>query len=108
MGLGDDDPAAVLDRYHTPDLTWVNDGITLDRARLVAHGRPARRNVRSITVEVHDALVEGDRAAARYTLVAELRSGEVVRNDVYLFGRLAPDGRLRRIDQCTSPRPTAR
>lgn len=27
MAFGDEEPAAVLDRYHTPDVEFVNDGL---------------------------------------------------------------------------------
>jgi ketosteroid isomerase-like protein len=101
MGLSDDDPYAVLDRYCTPDFEYWNDGIRLDRERLIAHARPARRNAIDVRVEVHDALVAGDRVAARYTLRASLRKGRVVATEICMVGHLAPDGRLRRIDQLT-------
>ena len=101
MGLGTDDPAAVLDRYHAPAIEWWNDGLRLDRDRLLAHARPARRNTLDVVVEVHDALVDGDRVAARSTMTATTRQAGEVRVELYLFGRLDPDGRLRRIDQVT-------
>ena len=101
MGLGTDDPAEVLDRYHTRDLIYVSDGVEMDRERLVAHASPARRNALAVRVDVHDALLAGDRVAARYTLTAEVRKrGELVIN-VHMFGQLSADGRLQRIDQLT-------
>jgi hypothetical protein len=107
MGLSEDDPEAVLDRYCTSDFEHWNDGIRLDRERLIAHARPARRNATDVRVDVHDALVAGDRVAARYTLRASLRRGRVVETEIYMVGRLAPDGRLRRIDQITRTPPMA-
>ncbi|MGW1289900.1 nuclear transport factor 2 family protein [Streptomyces sp. NPDC002586] len=91
----------VIDRYHTPDIEWHNDGIRLDRDRLIAHARPARKNAIALDVEVHDALVAGDRVAARYTLHSTMRKGRRLSNEIYLFGKLAPDGRLRRIYSTT-------
>ena len=102
---GDDDPAAVVDRYHTADITWVSDGTHLDRDRLVAHVGPVRRNARSVRVEVHDVVVAGERVAARYTVRAERRRGRPLEIDVHLFGTLARDGRLRRVDQITRTLP---
>ncbi|OLZ65608.1 hypothetical protein AV521_31765 [Streptomyces sp. IMTB 2501] len=101
MGLGNEDPGVVIDRYHTPDIEWHNDGIRLDRDRLIAHARPARKNAIALDVEVHDALVAGDRVAARYTLHSTMRKGRRLSNEIYLFGKLAPDGRLRRIYSTT-------
>jgi hypothetical protein len=104
LAFGDEEPGAVIDRYHTPDLEWRNDGRLLDRESLIAHARPARRNVRSCTVDVHEALVDDDRVAARYTLRAELRKGAMT-TEIHMFGLVAPDGRLRRIDQLTRTLP---
>ena len=63
MTAGDEDPAAVVDLYHAPDIRWVSDGTALDRDRLVAH------------------------------------------MDAHLFGTLAADGRLRRVDRITRTLP---
>ena len=100
MAFGEDDPAAVLDRYHAPELEWRNDGRLLERDGLIAHARPARRNVIACRVEVHDALVDGDRIAARYTLHAELAKGSVS-TEIHMFGQVGADGRISRIDQLT-------
>ena len=105
MTSGDEDPAVVVDRYHTPDVEWVSDGNRLDRERLVGHIGPARRNARSVRVEVHDVVVSGARVAARYTLHATLRKGRELTIDAHLFGALATDGRLRRVDQITRTLP---
>ncbi|WP_232663848.1 nuclear transport factor 2 family protein [Pseudonocardia sp. TRM90224] len=101
MAFSDDDPAEVLDRYHTPDLEWVNDGMLMDRPRLIAHARPVRKNARSVRIEVHDTVADGDRVAARFTVHAQMRKGAPLTIDVHFFGRLAPDGRLCHIDQIT-------
>ena len=106
MAFGNDEPEAVLDRYHTPDLEWWNDGRLLDRESLIAHARPARRNVVACRVDIRDALVAGDRVAARYTLHAETRTGAVA-TEIHMFGRVAPDGRIHRIDQLTRTLPSA-
>ncbi|MFI7281389.1 nuclear transport factor 2 family protein [Micromonospora chersina] len=104
MAFGEEDPDLVMDRYHTPDIAWRTDGLHLDRARLIAHARPVRRNVTRCDVDVLDTLVCGDRVAARYTMTAVTR-GRTVVTEIHMFGRLAPDGRLRRIDQLTRTPP---
>ena len=101
VAFGDEEPAVVLDRYHCPGFELWNDGLRLDRARLLAHVRPARRNATAITIAVHQALMYDDRIAARYTLTATMRRGPVVATEIVAFGRLAADGRLRRLDQVT-------
>ncbi len=90
IAFGDEEPATVLDRCHTPDFTLTNDGVRLDRERLLGHVRPARKNATSVRVEVHDAVTDGDRVAARYTLTAVMRRGQVVATEV--FRRLSGPG----------------
>ncbi|MGJ6967193.1 nuclear transport factor 2 family protein [Streptosporangium sp. G11] len=99
--FGDEDPGKVLDRYYVPDFEYRNDGILLNRQKLIDHVRPTRKNVVSCRVEVHETLLNADRVAARYTLHAVMRKGKVLVTQVYMFGLLAPDGRIRRIDSIT-------
>jgi hypothetical protein len=99
LTFGDEEPGTVFDRYHTDDFVLVNDGLPLDRERLLAHVRPARKNAIDVRTEVHETLITGDRVAARYTLTAVMRRGVMIVTDIHLFGRLAADGRLRRLDQ---------
>ncbi|MGS2646663.1 nuclear transport factor 2 family protein [Streptosporangium sp. LJ11] len=105
-GLGDEEPATVLDRYHTPDYELVNDGVRLDRKRLLDHIRPARKRATGLRVEVEQALVDGDQVAARYRLIAEMRKGGTITTEIYMFGELAADGRLRRAIQATRTIPS--
>lgn len=101
QALGPEDAGAVVDRFYTPDVVQVTDGVPLDRARLVAHLRPIRKNLVSYRYEVHEALADGDRIAARLTIHAELRHERAVSTEVYLFGEVTPDGRIRRVHQLT-------
>ena len=106
ISFGDEPAETVFDRYHVPDFVLCNDGLPLDREKLLAHVRPARKRASSLYVEVHDALVEGDRVAARYTLGAVMRKGGgTLVTEIYLFGQLAADGRLQRVDQTTRTLP---
>ena len=104
--FGDQEPAAVMDRYHTPNFEIVNDGIRPDRDRLLAHVRAGRKNATSVQVVVHDAVIDGDRVAARYALTAAMRKGSVIATEIYMFGHLSPDGRLHHVDQVTRSIPT--
>ncbi|MEU9609063.1 nuclear transport factor 2 family protein [Streptomyces sp. NPDC048057] len=90
-----DEPGAIVDRFHEPGFVQVADGNVIDREKLMAHLRPVRKNAVSGRMEVHDALVDGDLLAARYTLHVTGRKGDTV-SDVHFFGRFAPDGRMRR------------
>jgi hypothetical protein len=99
--FGQEDPGAVFDRYHTPDFVMCSDGIALDRDRLLAHVRPARKRAKGVHVEVHETMTTTDRVAARYTLTADMASGSSIATEIYMFGQRAADGRLRRVDQIT-------
>ena len=99
LTFGGEDPALVFSRYHTDDFVLRNDGIPLDRERLLAHVKAGRRNATQIDVEVQDALVSYGRIAARYTLTAVLRRGRVIATQIHMFGELASDGRLHRVEQ---------
>lgn len=105
LTFGDQDPASVMDHYHTPEFEMINDGITLDRDRLLAHVRVGRKNATGVQVDVHDTVVSGSRVAARYTLTAQMRKGAVIATEIYMFGRLAPDGRLQHVTQITRALP---
>jgi hypothetical protein len=99
--FGDEEPAAIMDRYHTDDFELVNDGMTMDRQRLLDHVAPARKRAAEVSVLVEEALVDGDRCAARYRLTATMRKGPVIATEIYMFGRLSDDGRLRSATQLT-------
>lgn len=96
-----DEPGEILDRYHSPGFALWNDGRRLDRDDLLAHVRAGRRNAERIEVDVHEVVRDGDRVAARYTLRALMRRGRVAGSEIFMFGALDPDGRLRRVEQLT-------
>lgn len=107
VAFGEEDAGAVFDRYHTPEFVMCNDGIQLDREKLLAHVRPARKRAKGVRVEVHETVSMADRVAARYTLTADMATGTVIATEIYMFGQCSADGRLRRVDQITrdvSPR----
>ena len=101
LAFGDDDPDAVVARYYPPGFEQRSDGIVFDRARLAEHARPLRKNLEKVRFDVHEALVDGSRIAARYTLHGTMRKGRVVATEIYMFGELDADGRPLRIDQLT-------
>ncbi|MEU1725199.1 nuclear transport factor 2 family protein [Actinomadura sp. ATCC 39365] len=109
MAVSAEEPATIIDRYFVPDFEYCNDGLVIDRQRMIDHVRPVRRNVDTEAmaagdragVEIHETLVSGDRIAARWTLRTKLRKGRTFAAEIFMFGRLAPDGRIRRIDQTT-------
>ncbi|MFI6514165.1 nuclear transport factor 2 family protein [Spirillospora sp. NPDC050679] len=92
----DADPGPAVDRFHTPDVVQVSDGLRFDREKIVAHVRPLRRNLAEVGVEVHEAVADGGRVAARLTFRARMRKGRTVETEVFMFAEFAPDGRMRR------------
>lgn len=97
---GDEDAAIVVDRFHTPDIVQVADGHRMDREKLIAHTRPVRKNRPSSHIDVHEAIADNDRIAARYTLHVRQR-GKDLAIEVCFFGRFAPDGRMRQAHMLT-------
>ncbi|HVX45029.1 MAG TPA: nuclear transport factor 2 family protein [Mycobacteriales bacterium] len=95
------DPESLVDRYYTPDIVQISDGVEIDRARLIAHLRPIRKNLVDYRFEVHDAVEDGDRIAARFTIHARMRKAGPVTTEVHMFAELAPDRRMRRTHQLT-------
>lgn len=107
LTFGDEDPADVFDRYHAPGYVLTNDGLPLDRERLLAHVHAARRRVTGVSTSIKDLVVDGDRVAARYVLTAVMRKGPVIPTEILTFGHLAPDGRLVSAVQLTRALPAA-
>ncbi|WP_051809973.1 nuclear transport factor 2 family protein [Actinoplanes subtropicus] len=99
--FGDEDPAVVFDRYHAPGFVLHNDGIPLRREQLLAHVASGRKRAAEIRTTVHDVATDGDVVAARYVLTAVMRKGAVIETEIFMFGRLAADGRLREMTQLT-------
>lgn len=97
---GDEDPALIVDRYHTPDIVQIADGHRIDRDKLIAHTVPVRRNRPTSRIEVHEALADGDRIAARYTLSVRNR-GKDLEIEVCFFGRFTAEGRMRQAHMLT-------
>jgi hypothetical protein len=97
---GDEDAGVVVDRYHTPDIIQIADGQRMNRDQLIAHSRPLRKRQPRSRMEVHEAVADGDRLAARYTLHIEDRRKSFA-IEVHFFGRFAPDRRMRQAHMLT-------
>ncbi|TDC19660.1 nuclear transport factor 2 family protein [Streptomyces sp. 8K308] len=95
---GDHDPSPAMARFYTPDIEMISDGVRLDWDKLVAHIHPVRRNLAEddgAGFDVHEALADGDRIAARLTIHARMRQKRVS-TEVVSFYTFTPDGLLRR------------
>jgi predicted SnoaL-like aldol condensation-catalyzing enzyme len=92
---------ATIDRYFTPDYTQRTEGALSGRDGFVAHIRALRALAAGGSVKIIEAVREGDRIADRHEVTVTRRDGTTSRIEVYLFGELADDGRLRRVDEIT-------
>ncbi|GAB7185109.1 hypothetical protein ATKI12_4940 [Kitasatospora sp. Ki12] len=91
----------ALDRHFTPDYRQRTDGVWSDRAGFARHMAKLRSLVRGGHIEVHDELRDGLSYADRHTVTVVKEDGRTSRIEVYLFARLAPDGRFRRVEETT-------
>ena len=85
--------------------TWRNndrtDGELASRDGFARHIRAVRALAADGTIKVREAIREGNRIADRHEVTVTRRDGATSRIEVYLFGELASDGRLRRVDEIT-------
>ncbi|MFB8394001.1 nuclear transport factor 2 family protein [Streptomyces yangpuensis] len=95
------DLTEAVDRHFAPDYRQRTDGVWSDRASFVQHMTRLRTLVRSGTVEVHDELRDGPRYADRHTVTLTQHNGRTSRTEVYLFARMAPDGRFQSVEETT-------
>ncbi|RNG31594.1 nuclear transport factor 2 family protein [Streptomyces botrytidirepellens] len=104
---GDHDPAPAMSRFYTPDIVMINDGIRLDWAKLLSHIHPVRKNLAEnddSRFEVHEAIADGNRIAARLTIHAATRKKRIA-TDVVAFYTFTPDGRMTHAHGITRPAP---
>ncbi|ATL31969.1 nuclear transport factor 2 family protein [Streptomyces formicae] len=99
--FSEEDAGEVIDRYYAPGFLQVSDGIVIDRDRLIKHIRPVKKSVAGGSYEVLEALVDGNRLAARFVIRAVTKQGKETENDVHMFCEMTDDGRFLRIDQIT-------
>lgn len=105
--FGDESPEAVLDRHCTVEFEQHHNGTRRDRPKLVAHAYALRKGLVAFSQETHTALVDGDQAAARYTVTAAMNGGRRLTMEANLFAQLAADGRMRRVHLVTRDLPVA-
>jgi hypothetical protein len=75
------------------------DGELVDRAGFIAHIKAVRGSVLQGQVEVQEVVRDGTRIADRHRVMVTKRDGTVSVLEVYLFGEIADDGGLRRVDE---------
>jgi hypothetical protein len=93
----------AVDLHFAPSFRQRVNGSWTDRAGFLAVIVGLRDSLTRVDIEVLDEFVDGDRYAERHVLDLTMRGGEQVRQEVYAFGRLDPDGRIVRIEETTLP-----
>jgi ketosteroid isomerase-like protein len=94
-----DEVEAAIKKNFSPDYVQVSDGNRLVYNDFVAHIRHLRGHLVSGTVEVHEAVRDGDLVADRHTLRAVKVDGSEVVGDCYAFTHYAEDGRILRVNE---------
>jgi hypothetical protein len=90
---------ATVDRYFTADYQQRTDGELADRDGFAAHIQAVRGLAAAGRIEVLEAVRDGSRIADRHRVTVTKRDGTVSELEVYLFGELAADGRLCRVEE---------
>ncbi|ESP95596.1 hypothetical protein B591_30383 (plasmid) [Streptomyces sp. GBA 94-10 4N24] len=93
------DPDASLeeayDRFHTPDSVQFINGTSLQRPAALQALAAARDKGPDYTLDIHAALSQGNRFAVRYSMVPSRHGRPASEMEVFTFGELADDGRVR-------------
>ena len=84
----------VWDRYHLPDGTHLVNGRVWDRGRIMGSLRSRRSLNAPYELYVHEVIVEGSRAAARYTISTPMLGKIQNATEAAVFAELAEDGRV--------------
>ncbi|MFF3258422.1 nuclear transport factor 2 family protein [Streptomyces sp. NPDC002932] len=85
----------AYDRFHTPDSVQYINGTALQRPAALLSLAAARDKGPDYTLDVHAALAQGNRFAARYSMVPSQHGRRAGEMEIFTFGELADDGRVR-------------
>ncbi|KRA35780.1 hypothetical protein ASD68_05200 [Rhodanobacter sp. Root627] len=93
--------AEAVDRHFGPGFRQRTNGTWDDRATFLARINHFRDVVAHATITVLDELGDADRYAERHVIDLLERDGGRIRQEVYVFATLDPDGRFARIEETT-------
>ena len=89
----------AIDRHFGPAFRQRTDGSWDDRHVFVARMVHLREIVERASITVLDELIYGNRYAERHVVQLDMRDGQQVRREVYVFAERDPDGRFDRIEE---------
>ncbi|MEU3554369.1 hypothetical protein [Streptomyces fragilis] len=95
----------VWDRYHLPDGTHRVNGRIWDREKILGRARARRSLGAPYELYIHEVVVEGHRAAARYTFGTPMLWKVQSATDVAVFAEMDDDGRVARTVMHSASRP---
>lgn len=93
----------ILNKHYAADFRQRTNGTWIDRKEFAEKHAVLRGLIASAEVTVHEELVDGSTYAERHTVNAVNRDGERWSVEVYVFGELTEDGRLRRVEEVVLP-----
>lgn len=94
---------ATLERHFTDDFRQCSDGHWIDRAAVAEQFRQLRTMVTEARIEVLDELEQGPHYAERHVITVVRPDGSTAAQEVYVFARIAHDGRIARLEELTRP-----
>lgn len=89
----------TINCYFTLDHQQRVNGKVLNYDQFVDHIRHLRTHVASGRIEIVEALREGNRITDRHRVHITKSDGSAIQLEVFLFGELAADGRICRMDE---------
>ncbi|GAA4161048.1 hypothetical protein GCM10022286_18050 [Gryllotalpicola daejeonensis] len=97
----------ALTRHFTDDYRQSTNGDWTDRAAFAQQVTQLRGFLERIDIEVKSELTEGSSYAERHIITVTQRDGGVGAQEVFLFGRIAADGRFASLEELTRQLPAA-
>ena len=92
---------SALTRHFTDEYRQSTDGTWIDRAEFGRQIQGLRTFVAHAAIDVVDELVDGTAYAERHVIRITGRDGTTARQEVFLFGRIAADGRFAELEELT-------
>lgn len=93
----------ALTRHFADDYRQSTNGDWIDRAVFAQQLTQLRGFVEHIDIEVKGELTQGSAYAERHVITVTQRDGGKGRQEVYLFARIAADGRFASLEELTRP-----
>ncbi|WP_022901078.1 hypothetical protein [Humibacter albus] len=92
-----------LSRHFTDGFRQSTNGDWIDRSAFAAQLDQLRLLVDRAEIRVVDELTSGSAYAERHVLTATMRDGSVAAQEVFLFAKIADDGRFESLEELVRP-----